>query len=169
MTVASPRTNARYSYGETVHANYSCLQPAYALGITSCAATDDLGNTINAGGRLVTNVPGPHQLTVIGTSVDGLASVSTVNYTVLPNNVFKITKGTLASGGLSAQLVVPGAGKIAAIALSGGATVAKTTITAHSGGHLRLRLSVGSHRSVRLRVTYTPKGGVSRTLEAEVS
>lgn len=167
VTVATPKNNARYTYRETVRANYSCGQTAYALGITSCSASDDLDNTINDGGTLVTNVPGQHSLTVIGTSIDGDATFTTVNYTVLPNNVFTIVRAKLAGGKLSFVLDLPGAGKVSAVALSGGSKVASAQLTTRSERALHVRLSVGSASPVRLRVTYTPKGGVARTAQTK--
>ena len=173
-TIVKPANNARYSYGQVVRANYSCGQADYTLGISSCSAQDDLGNTIADGGRLVTNEPGAHQLTVFAISVDGDVATTSVNYTVLPDNQFTISKVKPKSGGsVSFELRLPGAGKVAALALDGKKTVAKSDLVAHGRGQLQVKLKptgagaalLGtSGATVRLQVTYTPKGGVARTL-----
>lgn len=173
-TIVKPTNNVRYSYGQVVRANYSCGQAGYTLGISSCSAQDDLGNTIADGGRLDTNVPGAHQLTVFAISVDNDVATTTVNYTVLPDNLFKVSKVKPKSGGsVSFQLALPGAGKVVARALAGTKTVAKTDVVVHGKQQLQVKLKptgagaalLGtSGATVRLQVTYTPKGGEPRTV-----
>ena len=144
-------------------------QADYTLGISSCSAQDDLGNTIADGGRLVTNVPGAHQLTVFAISIDGDVATTSVNYTVLPDNRFTVSKVKPKSGGsVSFELGLPGAGKVVALALAGKRTLVKDHLVVHGKQKLQVKLKPAGLGSgggtVQLRVTYTPKGGVARTI-----
>ncbi len=168
-TIVKPANNARYDYGQVVKARYSCGQADYTLGISSCSAQDDLGNTIADGGRLVTNVPGAHQLTVFAISIDGDVATTSVNYTVLPDNRFTVSKVKPKSGGsVSFELGLPGAGKVVALALAGKRTLVKDHLVVHGKQKLQVKLKPAGLGSgggtVQLRVTYTPKGGVARTI-----
>lgn len=168
-TIVKPSKNARYSYGQVVRANYSCGQAGYTLGIASCSASDDLGNTIADGGRLATKVPGAHQLTVLAISVDGDVTSVSVNYTVLPDNQFTISNIKPKSGGsLSFELSLPGAGKVLALAVTGSKTVARSNLVAHGKQKLQVKLKptgLGAKvATVQLKVTYTPRGGKPRTV-----
>jgi hypothetical protein len=168
-TIVKPANHARYNYRQVVRANYSCGQAGYTLGIQSCSALDDLGNTIADGGRLVTNVAGAHQLTVYSISVDGDVTTASVNYTVLPDNQFTVSKVKPKSGGsVSFEVGLPGAGKVLALALAGKKIVAKTNVAVHGKRQLQVRLKptgLGTGgATVQLKVTYTPKGGEPRTV-----
>lgn len=164
VTVATPRNNARYTFGEKVPANFSCTQPGDALDLTSCAASDDLGNDINPGGRLVTNVAGEHELTIIATSVDGLSTTDTINYEVLANNTFVVSHVTLsANGRLSFRLALPDAGKVSAVVSNGAATVGQERFTVRGKRTVGVAIQLSSAATTaRLAVTFTPKGGVAR-------
>ncbi|MGP0048053.1 MAG: hypothetical protein ACLPZR_04275 [Solirubrobacteraceae bacterium] len=177
VSVTLPTNNAEYKYGQVVRANYSCTQPGDAPGLQDCSAQDDLGNDINSGQPLDTKVPGSHSLSVAATSVDGLVTTDTINYTVLPDNKFTITKITPKTGGaLGFELALPGAGKVAVRELAAGkVTVGELTLTVAAKRELKVTvvptpagtalLSGGTPVKVVLQVSYTPKGGVKRTLE----
>ncbi|MGO9959691.1 MAG: hypothetical protein ACLP50_27565 [Solirubrobacteraceae bacterium] len=177
VSVTLPTNNAKYKYGQVVRANYSCTQPGDAPGLQDCSAQDDLGNDINSGQPLDTKVPGSHSLSVAATSVDGLVTTDTINYTVLPDNTFTITKITPKTGGaLGFELALPGAGKVAVRELAAGkVTVGELTLTVAAKRELKVTvvptpagtalLSGGTPVKVVLQVSYTPKGGVKRTLE----
>ena len=180
VTVSSPQNNAKFAYGRRVQVTYVCAQAGYDLGLTGCTASDDLGNDISSGGFLDTRVPGAHELDVFGSSIDGLVTDDTVNYTVLPNNKFSVS-GIKAGGGDSVKLklALPGPGKVKIVERSGRSLVATKTSTIRASGTARLKLSPphaevttlgsGSVR-VKLTITYTPKGGTpsTRTAHAKI-
>jgi hypothetical protein len=172
-TVASPRNNAKYRFRQRVLVSYSCAQSYYALGLEGCTAEDDLGNTIADGGLLDTNVPGSHELLVQAISASGLITDATIDYTVLPDNLFKL-KGLRTKGGqIGFKLVLPGAGKVRVKAFDGRVTFAAGTFTVRGKKTIAVivvrrpaaaaLLAKGAQR-IKLRVTFTPKGGVAHTV-----
>lgn len=177
VTVTKPENNAKYSYGEVVRANYACAQPGAAQDLEDCSAQDDLGNDIAAGGALDTKAPGAHSLDVSATSVDGLVTTDTVNYTVLPDNRFTITHIKPKTGGtLGFELSVPGAGKIKVLEVAPGRiTFGKAALTVGAKRDLKVTvaptaagealLTADGSAKIALEVTYTPAGGVKRTVE----
>jgi hypothetical protein len=175
VSVTHVKNNAKYAFGEVVRPRYSCTQPADAAGLSDCSAADDLGNNVASGGALDTKSPGPHSLTVSATSVDGLVTTDTVNYTVLPDNRVTISKVKPKQGGaLAFQLALPGAGKIKVLELSGKTTFGSYTTSVRGERKLKVTvkptpsgqalLTAGNSVRVTLEVTYTPKGGVKRTV-----
>lgn len=102
-------------------------------------------------------------------------TTDTVNYTVLPDNRFTISKvKPKQAGALGLQLALPGAGAIKVVELAGSTTVG--SYTGRVGGKRTLKVTVkptpggealltaGNPVRVTLKVTYTPKGGVKRTV-----
>jgi hypothetical protein len=185
LTVTGIKNNARYTYGKVVRPHFTCAQPFSPADLEGCSALDDLNNTINSGGALDTKVPGAHSLVVSATSDDGLVTTDTINYTVLPDNVFTIAKVTpKSSGSVVVQLALPGRGKVQALALAGKTTFAKATVkvagTINSTTGIPRKVTVkvtlaptpagtalltaGTATSVKLEISYTPTGGVVRTL-----
>ncbi len=174
VTVITPANNAVYNFGQVVLTSFSCGQVAYALGLADCSAADDLGNMIDDGQALITDVPGARQLSVFATSITGLVTTDTVNYTVLPDNRFTVTKIKAAKGGkLSFLVALPGAGKLQVTELDGKTTVAKTLFKVHRQETKRLSVSLDANGlrllakgafKVRLSVIYTPTGGRARTV-----
>lgn len=174
VTAGGIRSHARYAYGQVVRPRYTCAQPSDAGGLTDCSAADDLGNAIASGGALKTKAPGSHSLTISATSVDGLVTTDTIDYTVLPDNRFTLSRVRPSSGGgLGLRLALPGAGRLVIAERSGRVTVGSYTrrLTAARRIAVTLRptaagqglVSAGSTR-VTLTVTFTPTGGVRRTL-----
>lgn len=177
VSVTHVTEKAKYAYAQVVRPRYSCTQPGDAQGLADCSAQDDLGNAVASGAALDTKSPGSHSLTVSASSIDGLVTTQTIDYTVLPDNRFTISKPKPRTGGtLSFVLSLPGAGKIKVVELAG-----KTTFGEYSGsvnGKRKLKvnvkptphgsalLSAGATPSQRitLQVTYTPTGGVKRTV-----
>jgi hypothetical protein len=177
VTVVKPRDNAKYTYGGIVRANYSCAQPGAAQDLADCSAQDDLGNDIASGGKLDTTSPGAHSLLVSATSADGLVTTDTVNYTVLPDNKFTISHVTPGTGGtLAFALSLPGAGKVKVLEVAAGRVAfgevtlrvtgkrdVKVTVAPTAAG--AALLSANGSAQIVLEVTYTPRGGVKRTLD----
>jgi hypothetical protein len=175
VTVSHIKNNAKYTYGEAVRPTYSCTQPQDATGLTDCSAEDDLGNDIASGGALKTKLPGSHSLTVSATSDDGAVTTDEIDYTVLPNNRFVIAKvKPKHHGALQFQLALPGAGKVKVVELAGKktfgqftgsvATQRKLNVAVKPTAAGRAILKQSTPVKVTLKVTYTPKGGVKRTV-----
>lgn len=175
VTVGHIKNNARYTYGEVVRPTYSCTQPADAEGLADCSAQDDLGNDVATGAALLTKVPGSHSLTVSATSVDGLVTTDTISYTVLPDNRFTVSKlKPRHQGVLGFQLALPGAGKVIVVELAGFKTFGrysagidgkrKLNVTVKPTATGRALMKTSPSAKVTLHVTYTPTGGVKRTL-----
>jgi hypothetical protein len=173
VTATAPTEGAKYAYGQQVTVNYSCAQAADTTGITGCAAQDDLGNDLSTGALLDTSVPGAHQLTISAFSVTGAETDDTIDYTVLPDNIFKL-KGVKTSGGkVAVKLVLPGAGKVKIKASAGSKTFSKTTLKINGKKTVSVtlkptpggtKLLAGGAVKLKLQVTYTPKGGVAKTV-----
>jgi hypothetical protein len=175
VAVSHIKENAKYTYGQVVRPTYSCTQPDDAAGLTDCSAEDDLGNDIASGGALKTKIPGSHSLTVSATSDDGAVTTDEIDYTVLPNNQFTIAKiKPKHHGALQFRLALPGAGTVNVVELAGKktlgqytgsvATQRKLNVTVKPTATGRALLIQTPTVKVRLQVTYTPKGGVKRTV-----
>jgi hypothetical protein len=175
VSVSGVKNNAKYAYGKVVRPRYSCTQPADPTALSDCSAADDLGNNVRSGGALDTKSPGPHSLTVSSTSTDGLVTTDTINYTVLPDNRFTVSKVKPTTGGaLTLKLALPGAGAIKVLELAGPTTVGSDTgrvgrkrtltLTVKLTPHGTALLTASTSLKVGLKVTYTPKGGVKRTV-----
>ena len=167
VSVNKPRNKAKYTYGQVVRSRYSCAQPGDPQGLTDCSAQDDLGNAVNSGGRLDTRSPGAHTLSISATSVDGLVTTDTINYTVLPNNHFTVSKvKSLAGGALSFVLSLPGPGKINVHELAaGGRTFAATVTRVQRKRRLTVIVaptSAAGPATITLEVVFTPTGGRKR-------
>lgn len=176
VSVSRVRNHARYTYGEVVRPRYSCAQPSDAQGLADCSASDDLGNAVASGGRLDTRSPGSHTLTVSATSVDGLVTTDTIDYTVLADNHFTISKlERKGAGALGFTLALPGAGRVKVVELAaGGVTFGTYARTVASGRKIALivlptpagqaLLRTSAPATITLEVTYTPTGGAKRTV-----
>lgn len=175
VTVSHIKENAKFAYGQIVRPTYSCSQPEDAAGLTDCSAEDDLGNAIVSGGALKTKLPGSHTLTVSATSDDGAVTTDEIDYTVLPNNQFVIAKvKPRHRGALQFQLALPGAGKVKVVELVGKKTFGRYAGSVTSRRKLNLTIKPTSTGAallkqapsvtVTLQVTYTPKGGVKRSV-----
>lgn len=169
VNVSTPHNDAKYTYGEVATARYSCTQPGDPQGLTDCSAQDDLGNTVNSGGRLDTRSPGAHTLSISATSSDGLVTTDNINYTVLPDNRFTVSNTKpLAGGALSFVLALPGPGKVNVREIAaGGQTFATTGVSVHRKRRLTVTVtprSTAGPTTVTVEVAYTPTGGRKRTV-----
>lgn len=174
VTVQGLEEGAKLNYGESVKVTYSCSQPALPYALTSCTATDDLGNTISSGGKLDTKVPGAHTLDVEVIDAAGDIVDDDIDYTVLANNAFTITKVKNSSGGvLRFTLALPGAGKIKVTEVDGKVTFGKDTTTVRGKKTLKvtirptkagLALLAKGTAKIKLEVTYTPTGGEAKAI-----
>jgi hypothetical protein len=179
VSVSGIRNNATYTFGESVRPRYTCTQPADAAALADCSAADDLGNAVASGGALDTKDPGSHTLTVSATSSDGLETDDSVTYTVLPDNQFTVAKVKPGKNGtLAFELALPGAGPVKVVELAGkttfgtynrtvaGKKTINVTVRPTSRGRSLLTASSATKPRVKitLEITYTPKGGVKRTV-----
>jgi hypothetical protein len=180
VTVSGPTNNAKYAYGQRVQVIYGCAQAGYNLGLSGCTASDDLGNNISSGGFLDTRVPGAHELDVFASSIDGLVTDDTIDYTVLPNNKFSVSGVKAGSrDSVKLKLALPGPGKVKIVERAGKSVVATKASTIRASGTVHLKLSPSSAEvtklgsgsvRVKLTITYTPKGGTpsARTAHAKI-
>ena len=175
VSVSNLRNNAKLAFGAVVRPRYSCSQPADPSALSDCSAVDDLGNTVASGGALDTRVPGSHTLTVSATSADGLVTTRDIDYTVLPDNRFTLTKlGTKPNGTVSFVLALPGAGSVIVRELDGHRTFG--TYSGHVSGARKLKVTVkpspagakllaaGQAQRIAIQVTFAPRGGVKHTV-----
>jgi hypothetical protein len=180
VTVSVPKNNAVYNYGQSVKANYTC---GVATGDDptqlTCSAFDDLGNLINSGSKLDTTAPGKHELDIEALSgVTGASTDVNVDYTVLPNNVVKITKEKASSTDVvSLTLSIPGKGKLKFAGTSGKTKVFTSSATVKKAEKFSLKLSptkagkallAKGKVKVKLAITYTPTGGKAKTVTKTV-
>jgi hypothetical protein len=173
ITISSPVNNAVFRYGQKVKASFACTAGAGdQQSQLTCIAFDDIGNSLNSGQDLDTKVAGTHQLDVQAISgLTGDTTDATVNYTVLPDNAFKITKTKAnAKGALAVTLALPGPGSVAAAETSGKIKVSFVAAKVRREGKLTLTLTpskaakaaLAKHDgklNVKLTVVYAPKGG----------
>jgi hypothetical protein len=184
ITVTSPTPYGSYGYGAVVTAQYSATSP---LGAVS------LQGSVPPGGRLDTTRIGSHTLSVTATDPDGLSTTVSVPYTVrAPSNAF--TVGALEvrpDGAVALRLEVPGPGRLDVLirawdahlahdasvleAAPGRFLLARAQERVRHSGEVRLEvvptararrvLHHPRYRPVlRVEITFTPTGGVPRSL-----
>lgn len=183
VSIARPRSGARYRRGERVTASYSASAPS---GIRS------LHGTVPDGAAIDTNTAGRKTFRVTAIGSDGLTSTATVFYVVeVPPNAFRVTGlRVLPDGTFEFDVGVPGPGAIdvlitawdsnLAVAASllepapGRFVFARAHQQSHHRGTVQLRVPpngrgrrlVHHHRyevTLRLWVSYTPEGGLRRS------
>ena len=78
-SIAAPTAGATYTQGETISTGFTCSEGAGGPGVDSCVDQDGRGS----GAPLDTSSLGPHTLTVVATSGDGLTGSASASYTVV--------------------------------------------------------------------------------------
>jgi hypothetical protein len=176
LTVGGVKNDAKYSFGAKVKPTYRCAQAGDPAALADCSAVDDLGNTVASGKALSTKQAGSHSLTVTATSSDGLSTTDTFDYTVLANNRFTVSAIKHNSAGtITLRLALPGAGKVKVVELAAHrVTFGRYAVSVGARRTLDVKvkptpagkalLKEGTAAKVKLEVTYTPKGGVARTV-----
>jgi hypothetical protein len=185
LAVKGIKEHATFTFRQSVKPTYVCAQAVDPAALADCSATDELGNTIDSGHALDTREPGQHTLSVSASSTDGLSTTDSFDYTVLPDNRFTVSAVTpKAHGALRLKLGLPGAGtaRITETAVKGVVAGKATTtiarkrtltvrVTPTAAGRKLLTAATGTQKTshtasvrVRLTVTYTPKGGVKKTI-----
>ncbi len=169
VTVTSPKNNAVFKFGQHVRARYTCADAAGAPGIQDCEGDVPDGHDIP------TTTVGPQTFTVTAVSADGGTTTTTINYTVLPDNLFKVKKVKGHSGGtVTLNVKLPGRGRVAVVEHDGHTVFASRTYKRGSGGVLKVKLAPSPTGSslltaasatgagdvtTSITITFTPKGG----------
>jgi autotransporter-associated beta strand protein len=187
VTIATPRSGARYRAGSRVVARYTCRDGAGGPGLRSCVGTVANGKPID------TSTLGTHKFMVTATSRDGLGTAKTVTYTVLApsNHLVLIRRKPHTNGTFIVTVKVPGPGSVdilitawkdnlASVArllqpAKGRFVFARAHATAKKKGTLTIvvkpnamgRRLVAHHRyrvTLRLWTSYTPTHGRQRDI-----
>jgi hypothetical protein len=188
VSASGIKNDARFTFGQPVTPTFTCTQPGDPTALSDCSATDDLGNTIASGHRLDTRDPGQHTLTVTATSSDGVTSSAAYDYTVLPDNRFTVSDVTAKGGGaLTLKLKLPGQGRVTVSEtgprrtrfagftrrVSDAASFTVRLTPTAAGRRLLAPVTVKKGKKktttiptvkVTLTITFTPKGGVKKTI-----
>src|SRR5436190_13650289 len=92
ITITTPADTAQYGRGDTINADYSCLDPATGAQVADCHGTVDNGSPIDTGAL------GDHSFTVDSTIAVGQAASKTVHYTVVDATPPTVTLTTPSDG-----------------------------------------------------------------------
>lgn len=94
VSITEPMDGARLAVGETVAADFACVDEAGGSGIASCVAVVEPGGTVVAvGGPLPSADPGSFTLTVTGTDAAGNSEVASVGFEVVAGSVAEEVDG----------------------------------------------------------------------------
>jgi len=185
-TVTLPVNNAVYKYGQVVKASFACAQADYnatdwnteftgqtdGIQTGGCYGTDDLFNNVDDGQAIDTSVAGKHSLDVSALSFDGDLTDTTVNWTVLPNNVFTLGKiGPLSGTKVPFVAKLPGAGKLSLTLWHGKTEVATRSVTVSTAGTAKYALTLTKagdallakhgHPKLKLVASFKPRAGTT--------
>ncbi len=170
VSSSAPRNGATLNYKQKVHARFGCQEGTLGPGLIDCSAQDDLGNTVESGGLIDTSVPGAHTLTISASSADGEVTSDTINYTVLPDNLFTVSHVAASSNGsITLSVKVPGSGLIAVLASAPLGDEASVRLTPGRGWFAFGELKKKVHHAGTFKLTITPNGTGSTSLAAHGS
>ena len=129
VSVTNPKENAVYSFGQKVIAGYTCHDAFGAPGLSDCSGDADSGTAID------TSTDGANTFSVSAISNDGAITTQTIDYTVLPDNRFTVSKLTGHTGGqVTFKVKLPDVGKLTATLLRNGKTLGQTILKSKSDG-----------------------------------
>jgi uncharacterized repeat protein (TIGR01451 family) len=174
VALTAPTENAVYAFGQKVIAHYSCQDAAGAPGIAACSGDADSGTPID------TSTAGPNTFSVSAISADGAISTQTIDYVVLPDSRFTVTRVTgHTDGSVTFKVALPNPGKLVSTVTHNGTTFGQTSTRVGSDGTSSItvkpnaaarRLIAADARAkhpkpilVNLSVSFTPLHGVKRT------
>lgn len=169
VSVRSPTEGSTFNFGQRVIARYSCKEATGGPGLSDCSGDAPSGSPID------TTAVGAQTFSVSAISADGGVTTQTIDYTVRPDNRFKLTKLKAQKGGsVSFAITLPGPGKLSVIERTGSKRLNATKLTLKRARTVRLTLGPGASGarllkqntkvSVRLKVQFTPTGGLPRTI-----
>jgi hypothetical protein len=175
VSITGPREHGVYAFGQRVIAHYGCTDAAGAPGIAACAGDADSGSPID------TSSEGPNTFTVSAVSADGAITTQTIDYVVLADSRFTVTKLTgHTDGSVSFRVKLPNPGKLVSTVTRNGRTFGQTSTKVRSDGTVSVavkpnaagrNLIKADARSkhpkaivLKLSVSFTPLLGVKRTL-----
>jgi hypothetical protein len=167
VSVTSPKENAVFTLGQKVIARYTCQDAFGAPGLNACSGDADSGTAID------TSTDGPNTFSVSAISNDGAITTQTIDYVVLPDNRFTVSKLAGHIGGqVTFKAKLPDAGKLTATLLRNGKALGQTIVKTKSDGTQQVTIKPnGAFRkairtalkakhpkpiSVKLTVSFTP-------------
>ena len=129
VSVTTPKENAVYSFGQQVIAGYTCRDAFGAPGLSACSGDADSGTAVD------TSSEGANTFSVSAISNDGAITTQTIDYTVLPDNRFTVSKLRGHTGGqVTFKVKLPDAGKLTATLVRNGKTLGQAVVKAKSDG-----------------------------------
>jgi hypothetical protein len=173
VVISSPKDGGVYTRGQSVGVNFGCSDDQFGPGLADCSAPLEID----------TSHVGTFTFTATARSVDGQTGSGTVRYRVAyPSNRFRIYRlRARRDGRISLRVSLPGPGTLS-IAESAGAPsfrLSRLQMKARRAGTIAVMLQPGARGraflarrrtavGVRLAITYTPAGGVARTMRLSV-
>lgn len=183
VQITAPLNGARYTRNQVVRAGYACTDGSNAPGLSYCQGSVPDGQAID------TSKPGRHTFSVTGASRSGESTMRTLSYTVyLASNALDVQatrprgngRGTVTAGVAGPGTVTvltttwpagrrqPRLGRQALLARgSAGARRAgpvRVTLAPAPAGRRLLASEHGRRVNVRVAITFSPRGGNSRTV-----
>ncbi len=172
--VTKPTENAVYNFRQSVIARYRCQDAFGAPGLEACSGDTDNGTPID------TSTVGANTFSVSAISADGAITTQTIDYLVLPDNRFKVSRITAHTGGpVTFKVKVPDAGKLTAKLTHNGTTVGQTvvkltaagttpvTVKSNAAGRKLIKTALKAKHpkpiSLTLAVTFVPAFGKAGT------
>jgi hypothetical protein len=175
VSITSPKENTVFAFGQKVLARYACEDAAGAPGIAACSGDADSGTVLD------TSREGANTFSVSAISADGAITTQTIDYVVLPDSRFIVTrlKGHT-NGSVTFRIKLPNAGKLVSTVTRNGKPFGRTTTRIKSDGTISVRVKPNSAgrrlvntdakakhpKPIRLKlsVSFTPLLGVKRTV-----
>ena len=174
VSITAPTENAVYAFGQRVIAHFTCQDAAGAPGIAACSGDADSGTPID------TSSEGANTFSVSAISADGAITTQTIDYVVLADNRFTVTKVTAhTDGSVTFTVRLPNPGTLVSTVTRNGTTFGQTTtkiksdltssitVKPNAAARKLLRADAKAKRPkaivVKLSVSFTPLLGVKRT------
>ncbi len=174
VSITGPTENAVYAFGQQVIAHFTCQDAAGAPGIAACSGDADSGTPID------TSSEGANTFSVSAISADGAITTQTIDYVVLADNRFTVSKLTAhPDGSVTFTITLPNPGTLVSTVTRNGTTFGQTTtkITSDLTSSITVKPNAAARKllraaakakhpkaiAVKLSVSFTPRLGVKRT------
>ena len=175
VSVSAPKENQVFAFGQKVTARYTCADATGAPGIAACSGDADSGTALD------TSTEGANTFSVSAISADGAITTQTIDYVVLPDNRFTVTKVTgHTDGSVTFKVKLPNTGKLVSTVTRSGKTFGQTTTKIKSDGTVSITVkpNAAARRliksdakakhpktiALKLSVSFTPFLGTKRTV-----